>query len=153
MRSHRKEKVASVIRDIVSDAIAHRLHDPRIAPMTTVTRVAVTGDLLISKVYLSVHGGEAAERKTIAAIRHATGYIQRIVARELSIRHCPELRFEIDEAAKGTRRTLQLLEENRRNQPGLFQTDEGADVDRLGDPGSGDQKDRVGPAGSGGLDE
>lgn len=153
MRSHRKEKVASVIRDIVSDTIAHRLQDPRIVALTTVTRVVVTGDLLVSKVYLSVHGGEAAERKTIAAIRHASGFIQRIVARELSIRQCPELRFEIDEAAKGTRKTLQLLEENRQRHPEWFQNDNGEDANLPGIPGSEGNGNEVGPGMPGGTDE
>jgi len=131
MGRHRKQKIASVIRDIVSDAIHHRLQDPRIAMMTTVTRVEVTADLLISRVFLSVPGGAVEESKTLTAIRHAAGYIQRFVARELTLRQCPELRFEIDEALKGARRTLELLSENRRKNPELFasETDEEADDD------------------------
>jgi ribosome-binding factor A len=120
MGRHRKQKIASVIRDIVSDAIHHRLQDPRIGALTTVTRVEVTADLLISRVYLSVHGGSVEEGKTLTAIRHAAGYIQRFVARELTLRQCPELRFEIDEALKAARRTLELLDENRRKNPALF---------------------------------
>ena len=132
MRPHRKKRLASVIREIVSDTIARRLHDPRIVPLTTVTRVEMSGDLLISRVYLSVQGGDAAEKKTIAGLRHAAGYIQRIVARELSVRQCPELRFEIDETVKGVRKTMQLLQENRREHPELFESS-GADN---GDPPS-----------------
>lgn len=124
MRPYRKEKVASLVRRIVSEAIVHRLHDPRVAPLTTVTRVEMTDDLLIARVYLSVPGDDAVESRTIAAIRHAAGYIQRMVAHELSIRQCPELRFEIDKAVKGVRRTLELLEDIRRREPELFESQE-----------------------------
>ncbi len=124
MRPYRKEKVASLVRQIVSEAIVHRLHDPRVAPLTTVTRVEMTDELLIARVYLSVPGDDAAESRTIAAMRHATGYIQRMVAGELSIRQCPELRFEIDKAAKGVRRTMELLEDIRRREPELFESQE-----------------------------
>lgn len=117
MRPYRKEKVASVVRRIVSEAIVHQLHDPRVAPLTTVTRVEMTGDLLIAKVYLSVQGEGAAEERTLQAVRHAAGYLQRMVARELPVRQCPALRFEIDKRVKGTRRTMDLLAENRRNEP------------------------------------
>jgi hypothetical protein len=54
-------------------------------------------------------------------VRHARGFLQREVARELSVRHCPELRFDIDRVAKGVRRTMALLDENRRQQPELFE--------------------------------
>lgn len=124
MGQYRREKVASTVHHVVSEAIVHRLNDPRVAPLTTVTRVELTRDLLIARVYLSVQGGNKVEGLTLAAMQHAAGYIQRMVASELSIRQCPELRFEIDEAAKGVRRTMELLAENRRNDPGLFETDE-----------------------------
>ncbi|UCC29293.1 MAG: 30S ribosome-binding factor RbfA [Phycisphaerales bacterium] len=121
MRPYRKEKVASVIRQVIGEAIVHRLNDPRVAPLTTVMRVEVTGDLLIARVYLSVQGDQAAEQRTLRAMRHAAGYIQRMLARRLPIRQCPELRFEIDEGIKGARRTMELLAENRRSEPELFE--------------------------------
>jgi ribosome-binding factor A len=119
MRPYRKEKIASVVQSVVGDAILHRLNDPRVEPLTTVTRVEVTGDLLFAKVYLSVLGDEAAERRTLQALRHAAGFIQKMLARQLSIRQCPELRFEVDRGIKEARRTLALLEENRRLEPEL----------------------------------
>ncbi len=121
MSTHRRERVASVIRDIVSEAIAHRLHDPRIEPWTTVTRVEVTRDLLNASVFLTVRGSEAAEHRTIMAIEHAAGYLRRLVARELSLRQCPGIRFQIDAAAKGAQETLRILAENRRRHPEVFQ--------------------------------
>lgn len=122
MKPYRKQRLASLVRDIVADAVHHRIHDPRVAPLTTVMRVEMSGDLQIAKVYVTVPGGEAAERRTLAAIKHAGGYIQRRVAHELSIRQCPELRFEIDERAKRLQETMQLLEENRRKHPEWFES-------------------------------
>ena len=124
MRLYRKEKVASVIQHIVSGAIVHRLHDPRIDPLTTVTRVEMTRDLAVARVYLSVQGGDSVERRTLRAVRHAAGFIQRMVAHELPLRQCPTLHFEIDEGVKGARRTMELLAENRRNEPGLSGSDD-----------------------------
>ncbi len=117
MRPYRKEKVASVVREIISDAIAHRMNDPRVAPLTTVSRVRVAGDLTVATVYLTIPGDEAEERRTMAAIHHAAGFLQRMLAGRLDIRQCPELRFKVDEAAKRARETIRLIEENRRNRP------------------------------------
>ncbi|MGB2984466.1 MAG: 30S ribosome-binding factor RbfA [Phycisphaerae bacterium] len=125
MRPYRKEKVASVVRHVVGEAIMHRLNDPRVEPLTTVMRVEVTGDLLLVKVYLSIQGGETAERRTLRAMRHAAGFLQRMLARQLPIRHCPELRFEIDRGVKEARRTMELLEENRRLEPECFESERG----------------------------
>jgi ribosome-binding factor A len=124
VRAHRKEKIGSVIQQVVGETIVHRMHDPRIAPFTTVTRVDVTGDLAIARVFLSVQGDDAAQRRTLAALRHARGFLQREVARELSIRQCPELRFDFDRGAKEARRTIELLEDNRRRQPELYESGE-----------------------------
>lgn len=123
MRAYRKEKVASVVHHIVSEAIVHRLHDPRVSSLTTVTRVEMTSDLQIAKVYLSVHSGGAEERRMLEAVQHAAGFIQRMVAEGLPLRQCPMLRFEVDERAKGARRTMELLAENLRNDPGLAEAE------------------------------
>jgi ribosome-binding factor A len=117
MRPYRKERIASAIRSIVGSAIAHKLQDPRVSGLTTVTRVELSADLQLAKVYLSVPGESACERKTMAAMRHATGYIRRMVAHQLQLRQCPELRFMIDDGIKGAREVLKLLEENRRGHP------------------------------------
>ena len=124
MKPYRKEKVASLVRDIVAEAVHHRIHDPRVVPLTSVTRVEMSPDLQIARVYVSVRGNEAAERKTLAAIRHAGGYIQRMVARELTMRQCPELRFEIDQRAKRVQQTMRILEENRSQHPELFEPED-----------------------------
>ncbi len=59
MRPYRKERIASSIRDIVSDIIARKLQDPRIDALTTVTRVVMSGDLTVAKVHISISGDEA----------------------------------------------------------------------------------------------
>ena len=109
--------MARVVREVVAEMIAHQLNDPRINAMTTVTRVEMSPDLLVARVFLSVRGDETVERRIIAAVRHASGFIQRRVARELTVRTCPELRFDLDERIKGAARTLRLIEENRIRDP------------------------------------
>jgi ribosome-binding factor A len=111
MKSYRPERVGNVIRTVVSDAIANRLNDPRIEPLSSVTRVDVTPDLEHAKVWVSVMGSESAQRKTIAGLRSAAGYMQKMVAEELSIRTCPRLSFHLDESIKRGEETLRLIEQ------------------------------------------
>ena len=135
MRGFRPERVGSLLREVLSETICFRLQDPRIEPMTSITRVEVTGDLMFAKVFLSVPGGEVAERRTLAAIEHAGGYLQRIAAGELHMRHTPQLSFGIDKSAKIARETLQILQQNR------IDRGEPAEEDARKDDAAGDTED------------
>jgi ribosome-binding factor A len=117
----RKERVAGAIREIVSEAISRKINDPRLAPLTTVSRVTVSGDLTIATVFFTVVGDAAVERRSLAALQHARGFIQHLVAEQIDMRQCPELRFELDEVAKKVRETMLILDENRLREPHLYE--------------------------------
>lgn len=122
----RKERVAGAIREIVSEAITRKINDPRLAPLTTVSRVTVSGDLTIATVFFTVVGDETLERRSLAALQHARGFIQHLVAEKIDMRQCPELRFELDEVAKKVRETMLLLGENRLREPHLYEPEKSA---------------------------
>ncbi len=106
----RPERVANVIRRVVSDAIAGKLSDPRIAPLASITRVEVSADLEHAKVHVSVVGESSKGRRTIDGLKSAAGVVQRLVAAELSIRTCPRLSFHLDESLKRAAETMQIIE-------------------------------------------
>ncbi len=110
MRSHRPERVGNVIRQIVGEAIASRLSDPRIETLTSITRVEVTADLEYAKVFVSVMGSTGAAQRTLAGLRSARGYVRQMVARELPLRQCPKISFHLDESLKKAAETLRLIE-------------------------------------------
>ncbi len=146
MKRFRKERIGSVVRDVVAQAVQQKLNDPRVSPLTTVTRVEMSGDVQFAVVFLSVPGGDVEERKTLAAIKHAGGFLQRLVARELSIRQCPEIRFDIDERAKKVQQMMDLLEKNRRERPAMFEDHDGMPDSPAADlepevPGTSDEPD------------
>ena len=114
MKPFRIEKVSSEVRSIVSDAISNRLQDPRIAPMTSVTRVEVSRDLESAKIYVSVLGNRSDEIKTIQALQNAAGYIQRLLAKSLPIRQCPRLVFHGDDSLKKGDEVLKMIDESIR---------------------------------------
>jgi len=109
--SRRTEKVASVIRQVLSQGIATKLSDPRISPFASITRVEVSGDLMHASVYVSVLGNEADERKALAGLDHARGFLQSMLARKLTTRHCPQLRFVVDKGLKKQLETLELIDQ------------------------------------------
>ncbi len=110
MRSHRPERVGNVIRQIVGEAIASRLSDPRIETLTSITRVEVTADLEYAKVFVSVMGPTGAAQRTLAGLKSARGFLRQMVARELTLRQCPKISFHLDESLKKAAETLRLIE-------------------------------------------
>jgi ribosome-binding factor A len=112
MPTRRQEKIARVIRQAVSDAIANHLSDPRIESFVSVTKVDVSTDMRIADVYLSMFGGtETAQNKTFIAILHAKKRIQSILAEQIQSRFCPVLNIHKDENFKKTLETMKLIED------------------------------------------
>ena len=111
MPTRRQEKVARVVKEAVSDAIANHLSDPRIEGFVSVTRVDLATDLRTADVYLSVFSrNPAAQEKTFAAITHARSRIQSVLAGALQSKFCPVLRFHKDEKFKKTLETMNLID-------------------------------------------
>jgi len=79
--------------------------------MSSVTRVEVSADLEYAKVYVSVMGSASVQRRTMQGLTSAQGVVQRMVARELAIRHCPHLSFHLDESIKRAAETIRLINE------------------------------------------
>ncbi len=112
MKPFRVEKVSSEVRQIVSDAIRNRLQDPRISPLTSVTRVEVSRDLEWANVYVSVFDDQGAQNKTMQALQNASGYIQKLLAKALPIRQCPHLNFRLDESLKKGNQVMKMIHES-----------------------------------------
>ncbi len=115
MPTRRQEKVARVIREVVSDVIAHHLSDPRITGFVSVTRVEVMADLRSADVYLSIfasdESNESAKDRTFAAITHARTRIQSFLAEALDSKFCPVLRFHEDEQFRKTLEVMKLIDQ------------------------------------------
>ena len=99
-----------MVKEVVSDAIAHGLNDPRIEGFVSVTRVDVAADLRSADVYLSIFGADEAGNKTFSAITHAKSRIQSLLAGSLQCKFCPVLRFYRDQKFKKTLETVRLID-------------------------------------------
>ena len=113
MVSRRQEKVSRIVRDSVSDSIANHLSDPRIEEaFVSVTRVEVSADLRIAKVYLSFFGGtEKSQKNAFDAIMHAKKRLQMLLAERIQSRFTPVLNIYMDEQFKKALETMKILDE------------------------------------------
>jgi len=103
-------RVDEAMREVLSDAIAQDLKDPRVG-FVTVTAVDTSPDLRHASVWVSVLGDEAERRLSLEGLRSAHGLLQRVIARELRLKHTPQLQFAYDDTAERADRVERLLRE------------------------------------------
>jgi ribosome-binding factor A len=107
---NRPEKVGEQIRLELSELIAREVHHPGIG-FLTLTRVAVTPDLQLARVYYTSLGDEQAQRETAKALKRATPFLRRQIGSRIRLRRVPELAFFYDESIAHTDRIEQILQD------------------------------------------
>jgi len=112
MGSNRTARIARVIREEASRVILYELSDPRIG-FVTVTKVKVSGDLSLARVYVSILGDDGDRDKTMDVLGHAARIVQRAVAPRLRTRIIPHISFQFDASVEGTARLSRLIREAR----------------------------------------
>jgi len=110
MAGDRMRRVDEAVREVLSDAIASDVKDPRIG-FVTVTAVETSPDLRHARVFVSVLGDDGVRDRSLAGLRSAHGYLQKRVARELHIKHTPTLEFAYDDSLDRSLRVNELLRE------------------------------------------
>jgi ribosome-binding factor A len=110
MTTDRMRRVDEAMREVLSAAIQSELKDPRVG-FVTVTAVDTAPDLRHARVFVSVLGGEVQRRRSLQALRHAHGFLQRRVAGELRLKHTPTLDFAYDDSSDRSLRIAELLEQ------------------------------------------
>ncbi len=98
MGSKRIMRISQEIKKITSSIIRNGLKDPKISPMTSITKVEVTRDLRYAKIYFAVLGNEANKRDTLRGLERAKGFIRKGIGEELNLRYTPEPVFCLDES-------------------------------------------------------
>ena len=96
MQAIRKKKIESLLRETISATLlSGEVKDPRVSGLVTVTGVKVASDLRDAKVYISVMDAGEMREQIIGALNHASGYIQKILARRVRLKYTPRLTFHI----------------------------------------------------------
>lgn len=110
----RAERVGERIKvELMEIVLRGDIRDPGAADCF-VTDVVVSDDLSHARVYVRVlreDVREAEQRRVLAALTRAAGYLRRELASRLEIKHQPELRFHWDDGLDRAERIERLLAE------------------------------------------
>ncbi|HUL29257.1 MAG TPA: 30S ribosome-binding factor RbfA [Thermodesulfobacteriota bacterium] len=95
MEGKRSEKVADLIQKEISQMLLKSLKDPRIG-FVTITRVTVSDDCRVARVYFSVAGTPAERERSAKGLESARGYVRKELGRRVRLRYTPEIIFKFD---------------------------------------------------------
>lgn len=113
--SRRPEQVGETLRQVITDALARLVRDPRVG-FVTVTAVLVTNDLSHARVMVSVPGEDADKSRALEGLQSAAGFLRSRAAKSLTTRSVPELHFELDRGLEHAARINELLNTIRREE-------------------------------------
>ena len=91
--------------------IQRDLNDPRVLPLTSVTRVKVSEDLSTADVYITVMGTPGQQTAALNALKHSAGMMRTRLTKDLSLRQAPFLKFQLDEDLKKELEVMELLDQ------------------------------------------
>jgi ribosome-binding factor A len=104
----RPERIGEEIREELSTLLVREVHDPGIG-FVTLTRVKVSPDLQMARVFYTVLGDEKAQKATAAALLRATPFLRRHIGARIRLRRVPEIRFEFDKGVENQDRIERIL--------------------------------------------
>ncbi len=104
----RTRRLGETVREALTEVLAQDIQDPRL-DFVTITGVQVSIDLRVADVYVITHGGPEDYQVLIEGLRSADRRIRAGLARRVSIRFVPELRYHIDPSVDESMRIFEAL--------------------------------------------
>lgn len=105
-QSSSNRRVNEQAREVISEILLFEISDPRL-DMVTITGVEVSCDRSVANVYYSTEPSRYTE--AAQAFNAAAGRIRSLMAKKLSWRVAPELRFHLDESVDNAQRIAEAL--------------------------------------------
>ena len=110
MSNTRPDRVGEAIRDELAQLLARDVHDPGIG-FLTLTKVLVSPDLQLARVYYTSMGEDNARAETAKALKRATPFLRRQIGQRIRLRRVPEIQFFYDASIAQHDRIEQILQE------------------------------------------
>jgi len=112
----RGDRIRKALIKELSDIIQHKVKDPRIKGIISVTDVELSPDNKYAKAYISIFAVDDSKQDVMEAINDSTSFIRGEISRRITMRHTPEIKFELDESQEKARRINDLLDKISRGE-------------------------------------
>jgi ribosome-binding factor A len=108
--SHRVERIAQQVREELSQMLATEVSDPGVG-LVTITRVKVTADLSLARVYWTSLDEGKARAETAKALNRTVPFLRHLLSQRLTLRRAPEIKFQYDESVAAQDRIERIIQE------------------------------------------
>ncbi|HEY3131351.1 MAG TPA: 30S ribosome-binding factor RbfA [Acidobacteriota bacterium] len=111
----RSARLAEEIQHVVMELIPYGLDDPRVEAVS-VTKVKMTADLKLAKIFVEVRGDRSAKDRALRALEHARGYLRQELAVQVNVKRIPELAFYLDVSGEYQERVEEILDQLKKQE-------------------------------------
>jgi len=117
MKGIRQERLQKELHKIVNAIFQGEISDPRLSGIE-VTKVRITADLMLLKLYFSEHSKEIPLNQTLELLHKSSGFIKKQIAGAGIMRTIPQIVFEYDntnERVEKLDEIFRIIAEEKRN--------------------------------------
>ncbi len=93
----RAERVADLIKTEIAYILMTKANDHRIG-FVSITDVFMTADFSLAKVFVSCLGTEEEKKKSMRGLRSAAPFLRSMLAKKMTLKFMPKLRFIRDDS-------------------------------------------------------
>jgi len=104
----RADRVASLIQAEIAQMLERELRDPRLRKVT-ITRVVLTDDLKLARVYYSLIGTSEEKEQAKQGFARAKGLIKRLTGERVYLKFVPDIEFFFDQSLEYAQRIEELI--------------------------------------------
>jgi ribosome-binding factor A len=108
---HKIERIKTLLkREVMSIISKGKLADPRIPQFMSISEVTVSKDLHYCHIYFTMVGDKPTPEDAVAGLNSASGYFQKMIGTELSLRYTPRIEFRYDTREVKAQEVTELLD-------------------------------------------
>ena len=104
----RADRVANLIQAEIAQMLERELRDPRLKKVT-ITRVSLTDDLKLARVYFSLIGTKEEQKQAEEGFLRAKGLIKKLIGERVYLKFVPEIEFFFDQSLEYAQRIEELI--------------------------------------------
>lgn len=109
MPSHRSVRTAELLHQELATLIRREIKDPRVG-VVSITHVRLSKDRRYARVFLMPLGGVGDSQGMLEGLQSASGYLRRLLGKNLRLRYVPELQFIVDDGVDDSVRMTSMLD-------------------------------------------
>jgi len=110
----KKDRINGIIMRELNDIIRTEVKNNKLG-FLTITDVVVSNDMSVAKVYVSILGKGYEIKEGLEALEKSKGFIRSSLAKRMTIKKVPELRFTFDESLQHGNHINDIINKLNRN--------------------------------------